>query len=62
MKLVLKRIKWEKVTSEAAEKGRKKNKRKGMEKEKRSSAELLSLSHSFNKTFVKFKNPTAFYL
>lgn len=54
LKLVLKRIKWEKVTREAEEK----NKSKGTEKEKRSSAEeLLSLSHSFNKTFCKVQKP-----
>lgn len=62
LKLVLKRIKWEKITRKAEAKGRKeekkKKKRKEMEKEKRSSAEeLLSLSHSLNKIFCKVQKP-----
>lgn len=39
------------------EEKKKKGKRKGMEKEKRTSTELLSLSHSFNKTFCKVQKP-----
>lgn len=59
LKLVLKRIKREKITRKAEAKGRKekKKKRKEMEKEKRSSAEELSLSHSLNKIFCKVQKP-----
>lgn len=65
LKLVLKRIKWEKITSKTEEKGRKENKtKKGNEWRKRKGARQnfwvwVTLLIKFS---AKFKNPTAFYL